>query len=329
MNIGGWAMIALMLIVSLWSAWSADRRFVAQAATNMGAVSLQAGNADDAIAQANKAQSVENTPDAMRLEIEAGLLKIQQLANDENAAAADVQAKFTDVASTTIATGQALVAQYPNDYRSYVSLARIYDLLTSLKVQGAYENAEQSYMAALAKNPSAPDIALALARLEASQNKIDLTQKYLSQALTLKPNYTDAILLVVQLNVANNDIPNAIRAAQAAAQTAPGVGPIWFELGLLYYASNDTKDAIPPLEQAIQIVPDYANAKYFLGLSYFAQGRAADAIAQFEDLAKSNPDSSEVALILSNIKSGKQPFDSAQPPVTTPPATRPTAPINE
>jgi tetratricopeptide (TPR) repeat protein len=318
-----WALMALLVVVSLWSVWGTDRRFIAQAISSQGAVALQAGNADKALAQASRSQAVETTNDNLRLGVEAGLVQLQKIAGSSDASKPDVQKQFTDTASTTIATAKQLVSTYPNDYRSYVSLGRVYDLLASLKVQGAYESAQQSYLKALNLNPSAPDLALVLARLEASQNKVDLTQKYLSQALTLKPNYTDAILMVVQLNVANNDIPSAIQAAQAAAQTAPGVGPIWFELGLLHYAGGDTKNAIAPFEQAVKIVPDYANAKYFLGLSYYAQGRAADALKEFEDLAKSNPDSQEVVTILNNLRAGKSPFDGAKP--TTPTS----APINQ
>ncbi len=76
-------------------------------------------------------------------------------------------------------------------------------------------------------------------------------------------------------------------------------------------------------------MPEYANAKYFLGLSYYGQGRTADAINQFEDLAKTNPDNQEVALILANLRDGKAPFTSAQPPVTDQPVERPTAPLSE
>jgi tetratricopeptide (TPR) repeat protein len=322
-----WGVIAVAVILCVVSAWATDRRFIAEAKTNGGAASLQAGNADDALKAAESAQGVEQTENSMRLAVESGLLKIQQLASSKDAATPAIQKQFLDTASTTISSASTLIKKYPNDYRSYISLARIYDLLSSLKVQGAYQNAEAAYQAALARNPSAPDIALALARLEAANGKVDLTQKFLSQALTLKPNYTDAILLVVQLSVAANDLQTAVRAATAAAQTAPGIAPIWFQLGLLYYAGNDTKDAIPPLEQAIKIVPDYANAKYFLGLSYYAQGKSADALKEFSDLAKSNPDSNEVKLILSNMQMGKQPFESAQPPITNKPAARETAPI--
>jgi tetratricopeptide (TPR) repeat protein len=324
-----WGVVAVLIVVALLSAWGADRRFLAQAQTNMGSVALQNGNADEALSAAARSQSIEKTGDSLRLAVSASLLELQQIANSSTASSEQAQAQFKSAAEEGIGNAQMLVAKYPNDYRSYLALGSIYDLLANLKVQGAYDNAMQSYKAALDKNPSSPDIALRLARLAAVQGDQKLTEQYLSQSLTLKPNYTDAILLVVQLNVANNDLPNAIRAAEAAAQTAPGVGPIWFELGLLYYSANDTKDAIPALEQSIAIVPDYANAKYFLGLSYYAQGRAADAIKQFEDLAKSNSDSQEVSLILSNMRSGKQPFDSAQPPVTDKPQDRPTAPITE
>lgn len=327
--VGTWAMIALLLIVSLGSAFISDRRFVAQAKNNTGAASLQAGNADEALLQAKKSQGIEVTSDNLRLTIEAGILKMNQLANSSQASSTAVQQQFLDIASSTIATAKKLSDTYPADYRSYFTVGRVYDQLAALKVQGAYENAEQAYQKALTLNASAPDIALALARLEASQGKAELTQKYLSQSLTLKPNYTDAILLVVQLNVANNDIPNAIRAAQAAAQSAPGVAPIWFQLGLLYYANNDTAGAITPLETAVKIVPDYANAKYFLGLSYYAQKKTAEALAQFEDLNRSNPSSPEVQLILSNMRAGKAPFDSAQPPITPKPQNRPDAPLNE
>jgi tetratricopeptide (TPR) repeat protein len=210
-----------------------------------------------------------------------------------------------------------------------LQLAQIYDFLSSLKVQGAANTAATTYVAAQKQNPTNPSIPLAIARLAAAQNDQQDTTQYLTQALTLKPNYTDAILLVVQLDVANKDIPSAIKAATAAAQTAPGVAPIWFELGLLYYSSGDAKNAATALTQAVAIQSDYANAKYFLGLSDYVLKDNAGAIKQFEDLAQSNPDNSEVKLILSNLQAGKDPFAGAQPPVTSTPQDRTTAPISQ
>jgi tetratricopeptide (TPR) repeat protein len=323
----------LVLLLSLGSAFFATRHLVAEAMVGRGSAALQAADFDGALARANRAAKLEkHNPDPLRLALTVDINKLQQLASTEAGAAAnttDLQAQFATLAQQAIATGQALIEQDPNDYRSYVLMGQLYEFFASLKVAGAYDKAKEAYQNAIKYNPQNPQIPLLFARLEAGQNHTADVQTYLAASLKLKPNYTDAILFLVQLNVANNDLPNAIRAATAAAQSAPGVASIWFELGLLYYSAGDTKSAIAPLEQAVGLVPEYANAKYFLGLSYYAQNRASDAIKQFEDLTRSNADSAEVKLILGNLRAGKPPFESATPPASTPPEDRTTAPLNE
>ncbi len=318
----------LLLVISLGVAGMIDRRFVSQAILGAGINALNRGDADKALSYAERAYAAEKIPDALFLATSAGTLKLRQLAEDTSTAAEEIQSQFSSVAGATIATGQEGITASPQNYRAHIVLARAYDLLAQLKVQGAYENAKQGYENAALHNPNNPEIYLALARLEAVQGNAGKANEFLAKALTLKPNYTDAILFDVQLRVANNDLPNAIRSATAAVQTAPGVAPIWFELGLLYYAANDTVNAITPLQNAISLVPDYANAKYFLGLSYYAQKRANEALTLFEDLAKTNPDNQEVKLIITNMVAGRDPFASSTPPVI-PPQERVAAPITQ
>ncbi len=304
-----------------------DRRFFSEMNTQRAQYAISNGDLTKGMTLIASAQGIEKDRNNVRLATDAGNLKLQQIAADTKTAQAELQKQFADNLTSTINAGKSAVAMYPTDYQQSLSLARVYDFLTTLKIDGAYDSAKQYYAAAQALNPNNPQIPLALARLEAAKGNVQDAQTAITRSLTLKPNYTDAILFVVQLNVANNDIPNAIKAATAAAQTAPGVGPIWFELGLLYYAAGDTKDAVPALEQAIKIVPDYANAKYFLGLSYYNEKRSAEAVQQFSQLAASNPDSAEVKLILANMQANKPPFESAQPPVSTNPTKRTTAPL--
>ncbi len=324
---GALALAVILALVFVWSGYATSKRALAETYTNQGVALLQQNDADGALAAASRAQSVENTGNDLRLTADAGLVKLQQIAGSSSASSNNTQAQFTAQAQLAIRAGQAAIALNPKDYRGYLSLASVYDYLSTLKINGAYENAQQTYLNAMNFNPTDPQIPLLLSRLEAVQGNVQGVTKYLSQALTMKPDYTDAILFLVQLDVANNDIPNAIRAAQAAVQTAPGVPSLWFELGLLYYSANDTKDAIAPLEQAVKIQSDYANAKYFLGLSYAAQNRTQDAIQQFSDIQKTNPNSAEVNLILSNLQAGKPPFTNAKPPVTSTPQSRITAPV--
>ncbi len=322
------ASIALIVLFG-WSTFGITERYIAEAHTNQGVIELQQGHPDIALEFAKKSQSVEKTGDNLRLSVDAGLTRLQQLAQTGATPSPQQIKDFAAQAQQTIPQGQLAIQLNPKDYRAYISLGRVYDFLNTLGVSGGYENAKQMYELSAKYNPTSPQIPLLIARLEAAKGNLAGVQTALQQSLTLKPDYTDAILFVVQLNVAQKDIPNAIRAAAAAVQSAPGVPSIWFELGLLYYSAGDTASAIPPLEEAIKRQSDYANAKYFLGLSYAAQNRAGDAIVQFTDLAKSNPDNQEVKLILANLSAGRAPFTNAQPPVTPNPQNRATAPISQ
>lgn len=318
------ALAAVVLVFAGFAGFTAARRLLSQSYVGLGLTSLAAGNADAAIAYGERAASLDNTTDAARLRADAGLQKLATIANDKTLAIDDARTQFTNEVQEALPAGQAAVILAPGDYRGYYSIARIYDYLASLKVEGAYSNAKAAYNAAAVHNPTSPVIQLALARLEAAVGSPADMATDLQKSLTLKPDYTDAILFAVQINIAQNDLPSAIRNATAAVKSAPGVPSIWFELGLLYYAGGDTKNAVSALEQAIALVPEYANAKYFLALSYYAQGRKDDAQKLFEDLAASNPDNAEVKTILDNLKAGKAPLAGE-----TPPTQRSQAPISQ
>ncbi len=326
-GVGIIAVAGVLVVFTLVGTFVTARRFVAQAYTGAGLYELSLGQIDAALAHAARSQKIEMTADSLRLQTDAGAQKLAQIAQDTTLKPEDARTQFTAQVQTVIPAGQAAIVASPMDYRGYYSLGRVYDLLASLKVDGAYQSAQAAYGAAAQRNPTNPSIPLALARLEASQGNAQGTQDNITKALTLKSDYTDAILFVVQINVANNDLKSAIQNTQIAVQTAPGVASIWFQLGLLYYSGNDSKNAIPPLEQAIVLVPDYANAKYFLALAYYAEGRQNDSLRLFQELAVSNPDNTEVKSIVANLQAGKKPLDGLEP--QTAPEDRATAPVQQ
>jgi tetratricopeptide (TPR) repeat protein len=325
-GLGVIALAAVLLVFTVVGSFSTVRRAVAQTYAAEGYQALAGGRIDDALALAARSQGIERTMDALRLQTEAGAQKLSRIAQDTSLSQADAQAQFSTLVQSVIPAGQAAILASPLDYRPYYSLARVYDLLASLKVEGAYTSAQAAYAAAAQRNPTSPVIPLAVARMEANAGNGEATEANLTKALQLKPDYTDAILFVVQINVANNDLKSAIENTQIAVQTAPGVASIWFQLGLLYYAGSDAKNAILSLEQSIKLVSDYANAKYFLGLAYYADGRQNDALRVFEELQVSNPDNGEVRAIVANLRSGKQPLDGMQAPA---PEDRTTAPVSQ
>jgi len=149
--------------------------------------------------------------------------------------------------------------------------------------------------------------------MQASHNQLDLAVQTIGAALQVKQNYLDAVYLLSQIKAAQGNLNDAIVAAQFATELNPNNALLQFQLGLLQYNGGDYTRAASTLEKAASLQPNYANAQYFLGLSYARIGKNAEAIAQFEALAATNPESQEVAVILSTLKEGKSLFAPASP----------------
>jgi tetratricopeptide (TPR) repeat protein len=215
------------------------------------------------------------------------------------------------------------------NYYNYTSMARVSESVSSLNVNGAYENARGAYTEAIKYNPYNPFLYLSIARLDALKGNFDVSKQNIQRALILKPDYLDAVYLLSQVQTQNREINNAIQSTKVAIQIDPSNPVMFFQLGLLYYNNKDYVNAGEAFAKAVSINGQYANAKYFLGLSYAMTGQRQEAIKEFEDLSITNPDNKEVSFILSNLKSGRSPFTDAKPPVDSKPEKRAKLPITE
>lgn len=215
------------------------------------------------------------------------------------------------------------------NYYNYTSMARVSESVSSLNVNGAYENARGAYTEAIKYNPYNPFLYLSIARLDALKGNFDVSKQNIQRALILKPDYLDAVYLLSQVQTQNREINNAIQSTKVAIQIDPSNPVMFFQLGLLYYNNKDYVNAGEAFAKAVSINGQYANAKYFLGLSYAMTGQRQEAIKEFEDLSLTNPDNKEVSFILNNLKSGRSPFADARPPVDSKPEKRAKLPLTE
>ncbi len=215
------------------------------------------------------------------------------------------------------------------NYYNYTSMARVSESVSSLNVNGAYENARGAYTEAIKYNPYNPFLYLSIARLDALKGNFDVSKQNIQRALILKPDYLDAVYLLSQVQTQNREINNAIQSTKVAIQIDPNNPIMFFQLGLLYYNNKDYVNAGEAFAKAVSINGQYANAKYFLGLSYAMTGQRQEAIKEFEDLSLTNPDNKEVSFILNNLKSGRSPFADARPPVDSKPEKRAKLPLTE
>jgi len=287
------------------------------------------GNAQESARLINKAITLSPNDTYYRALAELNLFRLGALINGTLAPQTtienDVSVAFKDAETSA---GNAVFRNRRN-YNNWLLLGNVYEVVVGAKVEGAYENALGSYGEAIAANPTNPALYLTVSRLEASQNKLDRAKDFAQRALQLKPNFTQAAFLLSQIEVALGNTANAIRVVENALIEDPNNSTGHFQLGFLKYNTNDYRGAVEAFSNAILLVPDYANAKYFRGLSAVKLGDRTKALVDFEDIQKSNPDNEEIKLIISNLKSGKDPFANAQPPVDIKPEKREELPLEE
>jgi len=328
-NFVGALVAIVMLIVVGTSGYATTIRFIGGVLHQQGIVHAQAGDIDAAQRSVMRALSFSEQAIFYRTLAEVETVQLGSLLQRSDIGPDALRNQFQTLLASAIGNAQRATAVERDDYRNWMILGRIYEELVPAGVEGAYENALATYEQALAYNPKGPDIFLALARLEARHGDNDAARSRIGEALSVKGNYTDAIFLLSQIEIAEGNVSQAIRSVEATTTIEPNNPVVFFQLGLLRYSADDFAGAASAFETAVILNPVYANARYFLGLSYDRLGRRGDAIVEFEEVQRLNPDNQEVAFILNNLHSDREPFADVQPPLDDEPELRSELPADE
>jgi tetratricopeptide (TPR) repeat protein len=323
--------LILLLIGTIASGYSLVGKFISSVYFQKGVLAFSnEGNVDRAESYLSKAISFNDESWYQRSFTQIDMTRLAALLPQTNTMSQDaLRTQFGKLFSSALSHSEQAIALEPTNYQNWLSLGQVYEAVVPLKIQNAYESANNAYNQALALNPKNPAIFLTLGRLEVAKGDNAKAKEYIVKSLQQKKNYTDAIFLLAQIQVGEGNLKEAIVSVEAATLLSPNDSGAFFQLGLLRYNVNDIVGAASAFEQAIAINPSYANAKYFLGLSYNRLDRDEEAIAQFRDLKETNPDNKEVDLILKNLKAGLNPFTNATPPIDNKPEKRSTPPVQE
>lgn len=325
-------LLILLLIGGVTLGYLLVQKYVAAVFFQRGVITFNTeGNLDRAEQEISRAAALSPADDYYRFLTELTLMRMNALLsqNPSSVSAESVRSQFQNLLGAALGNARQAVALNPLNYENFMTLGRVYEAVTPLNIEGAYESAKQSYEQALTQNPKSPAIYLTMARLEVAKKDNAKARENIARALQEKNNYTEAIFLLSQIEVQEGNIKAAISSVEAASVIAPNDASVFFQLGLLRFNDRDYRGAASALERAVAQNPSYANAKYFLGLSYDKLRRAAEALAQFTDLSASNPDNEEIKLIVRNLKAGRDPFANAAPPVDSAPEKRKALPVAE
>ena len=321
--------LLVLIIGSVTSGYVVWQKFNAAVLFQKSASAFAAGDITSSATSMNRAAQLGGHAIYYRSLADLNISELGVIINEKSLSVDEARTQFQTTLGSAIDNARHAIEYDPTDYLNFVSLARVYESVVPLNIDGAYENAKRAYEEALKYNPKSPVMELNLARLALSQvakKGHDEARSHIAQALVLKNNYTDAIFLLSRIEADEGRISDAISSAEIASLISPNDTGLFFHLGLLRYTNKDYQGAISALERAVQLQPNYANAKYFLGLSYAQVGKTTSAIIQFEDIVKSNPENTDVEKIIANLRSGKTAFAGGEAPT---PDKRKTPPIQE
>lgn len=321
--------LLVLIIGSVTGGYMVWQKFNAAVLFEKSAASFAAGDILSASASMNRAAELGGHAIYYRSLADLNIAELGVIINEKSLSIDEARSQFQTTLGLAIDNARKAIEYDPTDYLNLTSLARVYESVVPLNIDGAYENAKRAYEEALKYNPKSPVMELNLARLALSQGAKkghDEARAHIAEALALKNNYTDAIFLLSRIEADEGKIADAISSAEIASLISPNDAGLFFHLGLLRYTNKNYEGAVSALERAVLLQPNYANAKYFLGLSYAQIGKTVNATIQFEDIVKSNPENADVKKIIANLRSGKAAFSGGEAPT---PDKRKTPPIQE
>lgn len=305
--------LILILIFGLGLVYVTASKFMAASYYNQGLLAINNNNIDVSEQKLKSAIGFEKSDLYARSLAQIYLVRLSTLLSSSDSATSPdmLKEQFSTISNAAISAAQFAVSLDSSNYQNWLIVGDVWSALVPFKIDQSYENALAAYQRAFDYNPQNPYIYLQLAKLESAQKNVLEAKDELAKALALKSNYADAYLFLAQMQMSEGDTKSAIDSVTNATISSPNNPGLFFQLGILRYDNKDYQNAIGAFERAVALNSQYSNAKYFLGLSYYQVNRTADAIAQFTDLQKLNPDNREVENILTNLKSGKEPFSKA------------------
>lgn len=200
------------------------------------------------------------------------------------------------------------------NYINWITLAKVYANLSSIKISNAFENAVLSYEKAQELHPTRPSILLDLARLNIQAEEYEKSREYIRGVARLKPNYIEGAFVLAQLELLEGNDEAALATIEQIVKVAPNNADAYLRLGILRYDSSDLDGSISALVRSINL-KDSLTARYFLGLSYDGDKQKTQALEQFNVMKAVLPNNTQIAKIIQNINEGVSALEGVSEPV--------------
>jgi protein O-GlcNAc transferase len=273
----------------------------------LGLTLLRMGKAEEGVPNLEKALSLKPSDSDAQLGLAIAYDRLHQPTKEvillgkldaaaraqKHALPADIEAMYARALAATHQLPAAVlrmkqaVAADPRNAGSLDDLGSLYAM------QKDWRNAEESFHAALAVNPSLASAHLHLAMALQAQQRSGAAEELseeLKQAYQLDPDNPIVNLELGRLLAANGDDQQAIQLLQHAYALLPQSADAAYQLGLALQRSNRMSDAIPLFQSAAAADPGNPDILANLGMALCQQQKATQAVPLLQKAIQLAPD---------------------------------------
>jgi Flp pilus assembly protein TadD len=154
-----------------------------------------------------------------------------------------------------------------------------------------------AYEAAVALDPTDPELLKALARLASRLDMHDLAVKLWRHLAAVEPERSETVAGHAQALIAAGRFSDAIDVLKAGLAAHPAEPRLWTTLGLCLTYAGRAVEAQTFFDEAVRLAPDLASGRYNRGLAWADLGRLDEAEADFRRALALSRSGSERATI--------------------------------
>ena len=306
--------VLVIIVSSVSGLYTLSNHYTAHVNFNQASVALSNNDRDGSYQTLDRITFQTNTDVYPRALATAALGQINQLLTIPEPSEQQ-QEQFLQEFSIGVEAGQIAVNRNRNRSSNWATLAAVYSTFVSAEVPNAAVLAREALQEAMARDPLNPELYLLEARIAIGENDIPAAREAIDRSLSLKPNYVTALGFLAELDITSGNIAQARESVISILQIQPNNPGRYYQLAILLLAEDDQTAAIQVLEEAIRLDTNFANARYVLALQYADTDRYDEAIAQLVIVQELNPDNTEVAELIAQLRAGEDiNISSAQPP---------------
>jgi tetratricopeptide (TPR) repeat protein len=312
-SVGFLAVSSCVVVGISFLAYSITTRYIAAVYVEMARTEINKGSIDSSMRLLTTSLLIHKSDEALRLASGVSINAMSALMVNKSIDTTALKTEFSKRLNDSVALAQAAVKTNPLEYENHLALARAYQFVVPLRVDGAYDGAYLAYEQAILRNPQSPALLLQLATLELDNGNTQGAEQRLLEALALKSDYTEAIVALAQLKITLGQKAQAIEAARRVAEISPNDPTAHYSVGILYALTQSPSEALKAFSQAVALYPQFANALYMIAVTYASEGKYAEAIQTLEYMTTQIPEHSAIAQEdISVLQKNTNPFTASR-----------------